>query len=284
MKRGLYLGWVIALTLLLCACMDIPGGGGTTTVPSSEAAAAVPSTAPSTEPATQPSAAPVTTAPVVEIPELTKPAHSQLYLPAYTFEQVWENFEEIVLHMEYSDGVGDSSLVQKWNTPMRYRVYGDPTQEDLEVLAVLFGQLNELEGFPGVQIAADWETENLALYFVDPESFSAIFSEIINGEDAYGAVQFWYYTDTNDIYTANVGYRTDIDQTTRNSILLEEIVNALGVSDTVLREDSIVYQYSNDNLALSDMDWLILKLLYNPAIQCGMDWERCRAVIGELYF
>ena len=81
-----------------------------------------------------------------------------------------------------------------------------------------------------------------------------------------------------------MGYRTDIDQSTRTSVLIEEIINMLGVSDTVLRTDSIVYQYSNENTALSEMDWLILKLLYDPAIQCGMDVDGCRRVIQELYY
>ena len=66
--------------------------------------------------------------------------------------------------------------------------------------------------------------------------------------------------------------------------MLEEIVNTLGITDTELREDSIVYQYSNDNLCLSDVDWLILKLLYHPRIECGMDADQCEAVIRELYY
>ena len=66
--------------------------------------------------------------------------------------------------------------------------------------------------------------------------------------------------------------------------LLEEVVNMLGISDTVLREDSIVYQYSNDNMALSDVDWVTLKLLYSSDIKSGMDAESCKAVIQKLYY
>ena len=58
----------------------------------------------------------------------------------------------------------------------------------------------------------------------------------------------------------------------------------LGISDTVLREDSIVYQYSDTNTVLSDVDLVILKLLYNPNIQCGMDISACKKVVEELYF
>jgi hypothetical protein len=232
-----------------------------------------------------------TPAATMEVPETTTaetettgPAHSALYLPEYTSQQVWEYFEEVVLRTEYSDGTGNAALVQKWKEPILYSIYGTPTEEDLSVLTALFAQLNEIPGFPGIYARAEGEPANLMIGFWDSEDFNMYFSDFLNGEDAYGATQYWYYNDTNEIYTANVGYRTDIDQSTRISVLIEEIINMLGVSDTVLRTDSIVYQYSNDNTALSDIDWLILKLLYHPEIQCGMDLDGCRTVIEELYY
>lgn len=216
--------------------------------------------------------------------EPTAPEHSELYLPEYSAQQIFDYFEEVVLHTEYSEGDGNTALVQKWSMPICYRIYGNPTEDDLAVLNDLFVQLNEVDGFPGIHAATDEEMENLTISFLSPEDFSLSFSTFLNGEDAYGANQYWYYTDTNEIYTANVGYRTDLDQITRTSILIEEIVNVLGISDTVLRENSIVYQYSNDNLAMSDVDWVILKLLYNPIIQCGSDYDRCRESVLELYY
>ena len=66
--------------------------------------------------------------------------------------------------------------------------------------------------------------------------------------------------------------------------MVEEIINSLGISDSTLRLDSIVYQNSNDNLVLSDVDIIILKLLYNQEIQCGMNYESCREIIENLYY
>lgn len=211
--------------------------------------------------------------------------HSDLYLSDYSAQQIVKYFDEVVLHAEYSDGTGNTSVVQKWKEPIRYYIYGDPTDEDLAVLEQLFAQLNQIEGFPGIHpVSNGEELHNLSISFLDRKDFNDAFSSAVNGEDAYGAAQFWYYTATNEIHTAKVGYRTDIDQATRSSILLEEIVNMLGVSDTVLRQDSIVYQYSNSNLALSDVDWVILKVLYNSAVDCGMDADSCKAIIEQLYY
>ena len=216
------------------------------------------------------------------IPADTKPLHSMLYLEGYTTGQITEYFNEVVLSMEYTDGTGDATLVQKWLSPIFYSVYGDPTEEDLDVLYALFDRLNAIPGFPGIYAADDQNAENLSLNFYSAQQFRDEFSSVVNGEDAYGATQFWYYTETNELYTARIGYRTDISQTERNSILLEEIINTLGFSDSVLREDSIVYQYSNENLELSDVDWVILALLYDPAIQAGMNADNCAQIIEQL--
>lgn len=307
-KRMFFLVPVLVLALLLCACNGTVTEDDTTykaenessepettavdltTIPTTEEreSTTVPetTTSPVTRKPETTTARVTTTSQQPEEPETVPPRHSPLYLAGYSTDQIIEYFEEVVLHMEYvdDDDDGSASLVQKWTIPIYYRIYGNPTEEDLEVLADLFVQLNEIDGFPGIYAAPDGEPENLKISFLDHETFYNEFSESVHGEDAYGAVQFWYYTDTNDIYKARIGYRTDLDQVTRNSVLVEEIVNLLGLSDTVLREDSVVYQYSNENIELSDVDLLIIKLLYNPAIQCGSDYYDCQKVIRDLYY
>ena len=219
-----------------------------------------------------------------ETTEMTSPPHSELYLSDYTAAEIWEYFEEVVLHVEYTDGTGDASLVQKWQNPIGYRIFGEPTMEDLCVLETLFFQLNQIPGFPGIYEANYGETEQLRISFLDQEVFQNSFSSVVGGEEATGATEYWYYINTNEIHSARIGYRTDLSQDIRNSVLLEEIVNTLGISDTVLRSDSITYQYSDDNTVLSDVDWLLLRLLYHPDIHCGMDAEACEAVLAELYY
>jgi hypothetical protein len=245
---------------------------------------------------------PVTTAPETSIPETmlpettvpettvpattapTEPLHSSLYREGFEVEEILTYFQEVTNQIEYTDGTGDPSLIQKWLTPMVYRIHGSPTEEDLQVLAEFCDQLNAVPGFPGIREAQEDEFENLTLSFLDPDSFRERFSDVVQGEDAWGATQYWYYTATNEIYSAAIGYRTDIPQADRSSIILEEIVNTLGISDSGRRSDSIVYQDSNENLCLSPVDWLILKLLYHPDMECSMDAAECESVIRELYY
>ena len=66
-------------------------------------------------------------------------------------------------------------------------------------------------------------------------------------------------------------------------MIIEEIYNGLGpVQDTVLRPDSIICQEYAEHQWLSPVDELILRLLYHPEIQCGMNAEECEGVIRSL--
>ena len=274
---------ILILVLALCGCAAPEATVPNTTIP--ETTVPVITVPETTIPETSvpPTTVPETTVPETTVPPTTIPLHSEFFLEDHTLEDLLIWWDEVVLQSEYSDGTGDPSRVQKWLFPILYSIEGEPTEEDLAVLEGFIQELNQIDGFPGITMAEGMQQPNLTLHFVGPDAFYDNFSEVVGGEDAWGAVQYWYYTDTNEIHTARIGYRTDIPQLDRNSILLEEIINGLGISDTDLRPDSIVYQHSNANLSLSEVDWLILKLLYHPDIGCGMDRDSCHSIIENLY-
>jgi len=276
-RKKWYIALALALVLSLCACAGTPGSGASR--PTSE-----PTIQPTVQPVVPPADTPEPTPTPTPEPTPTPVPHSEWYLPGYTAQEITEFFEEVVLNVEYSTGEGDAHRVQKWQMPLYYRLYGAPTDTDREVLGALCEQLNAIPGFPGIYPAGENYPENVTISFLDLEGFNASFSEVINGEYAFGAVQFWYFTDSNEIHTGRIGCRTDIDQKERDSVLVEEIINMLGITDTVHRADSVTYQYSNENTRLSEVDLLILRLLYDPSIQCGMDAAECAAVIRQLYY
>ena len=79
--------------------------------------------------------------------------------------------------------------------------------------------------------------------------------------------------------------RNDIDQELRNSVIMEEIYNGLGpVQDTSLREDSLIYSGFSAPQEMTDIDMLLLRLLYHPSIRCGMNKEECKRIITEIYY
>ena len=109
--------------------------------------------------------------------------------------------------------------------------------------------------------------------------------EVVNGERSDGIVQYWYLLDNSIIYAAKIGYDNGVSQRVRSSVIVEEIMNAIGFSnDTVLRQDSVIYEKYTENYALSEMDLILLKLLYHPSIKPDMTKDQCFDVIKKLYY
>ena len=105
---------------------------------------------------------PETTVPETTIPETTaptEPLHSSLYREGLDIEQVLTYFQEVCNQLEYTDGTSDPALTKKWLAPLVYRIYGEPTEEDLSVLADFCEELNTVPGFPGIREAQEDEAE-----------------------------------------------------------------------------------------------------------------------------
>jgi len=210
----------------------------------------------------------------------TLPPHSALYIPGVAADDVITYFNEVCLSAEYVNS-GDPSYLQRWNAPITYRIYGEPTAEDLAKIEEFSRWLNTLSGFPGIYEAGENEYVNLQIHFCDRQTMVDLMGDQFWGMD--GAVTFWYNDDV--IYDAIICIRTDLDQNLRNSVILEEIYNGLGpVQDTDLRPDSIIYSVYSEPQALTEMDELILKLLYHPDLKCGMDAAECETVIRQIYY
>ncbi len=210
----------------------------------------------------------------------TESEHSQLYIDGLDVEEVVRYFSEVCLDAEIVNS-GDASVLQKWKNPIYYVLNGSPTNEDVEVLNNFTAWLNTVEGFPGIYEAKDSQNANLHIHFCTQQDMFLLMGEEFTNVD--GAVTYWY--EENEIYNAIVCCRTDLNQTLRNSVILEEIYNGLGpIQDTNLRSDSIIYSEYSEPQCLSNIDELILKLLYHPQLQCGMNADECEDVIRQLYY
>lgn len=212
----------------------------------------------------------------------TQRGESAYYIEGVTADEVITYFEEVCLDSENApNGPGNPALVQKWTAPIYYYFSGTPTERDKAVVREMGQALNNIEGFPGF-----FESKNgsgsAELRFCGVEEMLEFLGENFT-EENYGGFNFWY---TNDVIDrGNICCRNDIvGQQERVSVIKEEIYGLLGAGqDTVLREDSILYEYSNTNYDLSEMDVLILRLLYHPEIKCGMNREECAEVIYRIY-
>ena len=217
------------------------------------------------------------------LPEPTPPIedlHSDLYISGVSVEEVITYFNEVSLDAEMVND-GDPSKLQKWVEPIYYFLNDGYTEDDLVVILNFVNWLNKLDGFPGIYETKDLKDANLRIYFGNQKKMLQIMGNNFGGLD--GGVTFWYLD--NKIYDETIFYRTDIDQEVRNSVILEEIYNGLGpVQDTDIRTDSIIYSGFSKPQELTEIDELILKLMYNPKMLPGMNALECEKVIRQLYY
>lgn len=213
--------------------------------------------------------------------EVTAQEHSEWYISGLEVEDVILYFNEVCLDAEYYTE-GDPSLLQKWGSPIYYTVQGSPTEEDLRILSEFVQWLNGIEGFPGMKEVQQIHESNLQIYFCDEGEMKRRMGNSFVNMD--GAVTFWY-DGNNVIHDAIICYRTDLAQELRSSVILEEIYNGLGpVQDSQLRHDSIISADFTQPEVLTEIDELILKLLYHPDMLCGMTAIECETVIRRLYW
>lgn len=241
-----------------------------------------PTTAPTEAPTTALTEEP-TTAPTAEPTEApTEDPHSAFYAKGVSVDQMIAHFNKVVLGIEPNAGAGEVALVQKWDQPINYRIEGMPNRLDAQNLNNLTKQLNAVEGFPGIQAATGLE-QNLTIYFLKDEDFKAQFAHVMEGTGIYSIVQVWH-NDSNGIYSARVGYRQSASQELRDLLLPEKLVEMLGISEVTVQKEITTELKPKTIIDLSELDWSVIKLLYNPRIHNGMNADECEMIIRELYY
>lgn len=183
----------------------------------------------------------------------------------YTQKEV-DYFTEIAIGSEY----GGSPYIKKWATDIRIRVGGNPTNEDLNTLSKVAEEVNEI--IPTLQLSIVNKNENIAIYFVPQGDFRKYIPGAVLGNWAY----FRYYTnDKNEINKAIITIGTfGSSQKDRDHHIREEITQALGMgNDSPKYKDSIFHENKAQslNVAYSELDKKVIKLLYRQDILAGMD-------------
>ena len=211
--------------------------------------------------------------------------HSVFYNPDYTADEVFAYFKEVVLSSEYTENVENSGLVQKWILPIYYIIEGDHSDEDKRIITDFINELNQIDGFPGMYPVENGKRPNFVMNFMSSGELMQKMGSAVNFEWSDGISQFWFLLRVNVICRAQIGYDKSMSNAVRPAVLLEEIVNAIGVSnDTETRKDSVVYSEYTETDHLSEMDWLILRILYSDQIKCGMNEDECYAAIKSIYY
>lgn len=172
----------------------------------------------------------------------------------------------------------DLQPLTRWGREVTVWAGGSPTREDLAVLDGFLRDLNlRVSSFPGARRVRRDSEASVRVWFVPEYMMKYYFSDYQEGNWGF----FTFQTERSVIVSARVGIASDVtDQPQRNHLILEELVGALGLpGDHLVYSDSILYDRWTETQALSQVDWLMLDLLYSPALSPGMTEDQVRAAL-----
>lgn len=268
MKYARYFAFILSLLYLLTGCTVSPQPNTPTPTPS---VTATPTPAPTPTPTPTPMPTPTPT-----------PHPWSETVTGLSFPDLVDYFVDVALHTEYNDnGLMAEVLLSRWAQPIYYELSGPYTNHDQLILSKLMDTINQVEGFPGIFPADSDHAANLSISFLSRQEMNDRLLEQYGWCDGFAHYQ--WYNANRELFQADVMYCTDMDSSIRDSVICEELIQVLGLSnDSEKYTDSIFYQYGSSVQWPTPYDWALLEMLYSPHLQLGMDQAQVRETLASV--
>lgn len=187
-----------------------------------------------------------------------------------------ECFRICAFGSEYSSS---TDKLCRWTTDIQIYVAGSPTQSDLETLDDFIMECTwRCPDMPKITRVYSASTANVIIYFVPLNTLPDYLSGYTEGN--WGYFTYWY-NGNHQINSAEIGIATDVtNQYQRNHIIREELFGTFGLgNDHYLYSDSIIYQPWTETQTPSEVDWLMLSMLYHNNVRPGMSAKEACAIL-----
>lgn len=203
---------------------------------------------------------------------------------------IQQSFESIALGSEYSDQLPQ---IRKWQQPIFFSFQHDVADKTLheKLSATHLQQLSAITGH-SILPATESAPANLQIIFTDESRLLGYLRDDIklNGNIAYQlsrnsvCIAHFSVNHRSEIHRAQV--IIPVDRARAHAKLLacivEELTQVMGLpNDDVAVFPSVFNDRSHDNF-LSGLDFVLLKLLYQPALKPGMDKQQSRTVLETI--
>ncbi len=185
-------------------------------------------------------------------------------------------FCEVGLNVEYG---GTNGVLKRWEDPIRVKIEGDYTSEDYATLTNHIDTLNGLGVLPDISIVSS--NENFSIYFVPLDQMDDVLPGYVEGN--WGYFYLYWGSSSYVIDRAYMGIATDVtSQAARNHLILEEFTQALGLmDDSYDYGDSIFQAEWTTTPSLSDVDYMLIYILYSDYLEPGMTEYEVRQVLNS---
>jgi len=191
-------------------------------------------------------------------------------------------FDIAALSMEYPGENAQQGHLIRWENSIRIHVDGRPTDQDRKTLDTLLLNLAlRVPTLPNITLTSDPAAANMHVYFVPLSQMKNYVPGYV--ENSWG---MFHYTYQNWRITETwIGIASDVtSQKDRNHLIQEEIIGALGLlNDHSIYSDSIVYQLWTVVQQPSEVDWLMLNMVYSPLVSPGMEKEELHRIFLDAW-
>lgn len=196
------------------------------------------------------------------------------------YEAAIEYFGEIASATEF--GAADAGYVRKWRQPIRVSITGAPTREDVGTIHNMTDQINSLDLVPHITILDDGEKGANCVFIFDSLNNLA---KKLPGYRTDNYAMFFFDEQNFVIERSTIAVTAGmIDQPARNHLIQEEFIQSLGLgNDSERYRDSIFQQDWTVVQRPSEMDWLVLEMLYRPELSPGQSIDSAQRALRGLY-
>lgn len=205
-------------------------------------------------------------------------------------DYIEKSFLTIAMQREHGNSSG---VLNKWQTPIRYLI-DDRTADKMLHRRMVRQHLGHLADITGLSItAAEFEKANLKIIFSDEASLEtelqkdmglenrAFRARIMHDSVCLGRIAV---AKDGSIHHATVLIPVDRARAHAKlmSCVVEELTQVLGLANDSTDVYPSIFNDRSFNDFLTGLDYLLLKLMYEPRLKAGMSENQVRAVIHQI--
>ena len=189
--------------------------------------------------------------------------------------------DEIDYFIEIALGTEDGSseqLPKKWISDPRIKVFGSPTDADLDTLKEVIEELNSLQTQITLKVVR--RNPTIRIHFVPEARFARI--EPNYRPTNYGFFWTWW-KGSGEIQEARILIASDqISQRERSHLVREELTQCLGLmKDSNWYPESVFYGGWTDVTEYAPIDRSLVRMLYSDAIRPNMTEAQVRETLKQ---
>ena len=209
-----------------------------------------------------------------------------------------DNFETIAFYREF-DPDKRARRLTRWEEPLNVALVGDVTDRYLEYTLVHLDEMSEMSGLP-INIVGPEDKANVVVIFSpDPfeqavttyrDVYRPFFSserlmekltkEMEGQATCYGRI-VTADDRPNEIVAAVILIPTDLGRFIVRACIIEELTQAMGLFNDSDDVEPSIFNDSSPNMALTDHDRILFRLLYDERLSPGMSWPEAEPIVRQ---